>query len=74
MSFWTRGDEGYIDDKRPQIEQREFDALKGKEARIVREFDKYIKLYWKAAQNRDNVHYGNIVRYSALQYFEDYIL
>lgn len=67
-------DEGYIDDKRPQIEQREFDALKGKEARIVREFDKYIKLYCKAAQNRDNVHYGNIVRYSALQYFEDYIL
>ena len=67
-------DEGYIDDNRPQIEQREFDALKGKEARIVREFDKYIKLYCKAAQNRDNVHYGNIVRYSALQYFEDYIL
>ena len=66
--------ESDIDERRPQIEQKEFDALKGKEARIIREFTKYVKLYCKAAQNRENPYYKNIVRYSALQYFEEQLL
>ena len=66
-------DESYLDSARPQIEQREFNALKGQDARILREFSRYLKLYRKALQNRSNPHYSNIIRYSALQYFEQYL-
>lgn len=66
--------ESYVDTRKPQIEQREFNALKGKDTRIAREFSRYLKLYCKAAQNRESPHYQNIIRYSTLQSFEDYIL
>ena len=66
-------DESYLDPARPQIEQREFNALKGQDARILREFSRYLKLYRKALQNRSNPHYANILRYSALQYFESHL-
>ncbi len=67
-------DESYIGVGRPQVEQREFNALKGQDARILREFSRYLKLYRKAALNRTNPHYSGIIQYSALQYFEEYIL
>lgn len=46
--------ESYVDTRKPQIEQREFNALKGKDTRIAREFSRYLKLYCKAAQNRES--------------------
>ena len=59
----------YIGVGNPQIEQREFNALKGKEDAIVRGLTKYIKLYKKACLYPNNSHYANIRDYSSLKYF-----
>lgn len=67
-------DERYIDAGRAQIEQREFNAIKSREAQIIREFSKYLKTYRRAMEHRDESCYSNIIRYSSLQYFEEYIL
>ena len=59
----------YIAVGSPQIDQKEFNLLKGKEAQIAREFAKYIKLYKKASMYPDSPHYANILKYSTLKYF-----
>lgn len=66
-------DSSYISDDIPQIEQAEFNALKGKDARIERGLSNYIKLYKKAIQYQDNPHYRNILRYSTLKYFRRFL-
>ena len=60
----------YIGTGKPQIDQREFNALKGKDAQIAREFEKYFKLYKKALHYPNSPYYQNIVRYSTLKYFK----
>lgn len=67
-------DGSYIAPDRVQIDQDEFNALKGQDSRIAREFARYLKLYIKAVQNHGNPHYANITRYSTLQYFENQIM
>ena len=59
----------YIATGTPQINQKEYNILKGKEAQIAREFSKYVKLYQKAKQYPDSPHYASILRYSTLKYF-----
>lgn len=56
----------------PQIDQREFNMIKGKEQRIYNGLCSYIKLYKKALQYKESRHYANIIKCSSLQYFEDY--
>ena len=52
-----------------QIDQIEFNAIKGKERRIHKGMSDYLLLYKKAIQYRANRHYENIRRCSSLQYF-----
>ena len=63
----------YIACGTPQIDQREFDAIKGNEQKIYRGLCNYIKLYKKAMKFRNSPHYANILRCSALQHFEEYL-
>ena len=62
-------DEEYISPVTPWIETSDFNAIKGRETRIVNGMKKYYRLYLKAMDNRDNPHYANIVDYSTLKYF-----
>lgn len=66
-------DESLIGKGTPQVDQAEFNAIKGKERSIHNGLARYVELYKKAAFNRGNRHYENIVRYSSLQYFEKYL-
>lgn len=67
-------EEGDVGQGTPQIDQREFNAIKGKEHIIANGLRRYIALYLKASQRRDNAFYDNIRRYSALQYFENKLI
>mgnify|MGYP003302618752 CR=1 FL=1 len=62
-------DPSFVSDSVPQIEQKEFNALKGKDHLIVNGMRKYLGLYKKAVQHSDNPHYSKILRFSSLQYF-----
>lgn len=57
----------------PQIDQKEFNALKGKDNKIFHDFSQYIALYKKALMYSTNPHYASILKYSTLQYFHKYI-
>lgn len=59
----------YISLEPVQIEQAEFNAIKGKEHRIQKGMADYLKLYRKAMQYPANRHYDTIRRCSSLQYF-----
>jgi protein AbiQ len=66
-------DRRFLSNKAPQIEQAEFEALKGNEQRICNGVKRFVALYKKALRYKGSPHYKNILQYSALQYFEDYI-
>jgi len=85
-AFFTVGDAGldysktvvisdvaYISDEDPTVDTREFRKINANMDRIQRELRQYIKLYKKATMYRSNPHYASILRYSALQYFEEYL-
>ena len=63
----------YIDNKTPWINQKSFNAIKGKEAIITREFSNFIKIYKKAVRFENNPHYQYIRKCSALSHFSDLI-
>lgn len=67
-------DRQHIADVSPQVDQNEFNAIKGKESKIHKGLSNYIKLYKKALQYKDSSHYANIIRYSSLQYFEKFLI
>ena len=62
-------DEEFIDSSHVQIEQIEFNAIKGKEYRIQTGMRNYLALYRKAVKYRDNHHYDVIRECSSLQHF-----
>lgn len=81
-AFFTVGDAGLdytkaiviknnrmIADEAPQIDQRTFNALKGKEAVIIRGMHKYYKLLQNALKYQNSPRYTRILEYSALKYF-----
>lgn len=59
----------YIADGPVQIEQVEFNAIKGNEHAIHKGMSDYLHLYRKALRYPANLHYENIRRWSSLQYF-----
>lgn len=61
--------EVFVGSESVSIEQREFDALKGKEHRIVSGMRKYLAVYKKSVQYADNPRYERIRSCSTLQYF-----
>lgn len=64
-------DHRYIGAHKPEIEQREFEALKGKEALITSGMRKYLAAYKKAIRYPNNMHYRAIRTCSSLRYFHE---
>lgn len=61
----------YIANGTPQIDQKEFDAIKVSEDRIVRGMKKYVATYKNALAHSNNPNYRNILKYSSLNHFRD---
>lgn len=67
-------DETYIDKNRKVfIRPDEFKKLQGKDYIIKKQFMEYIELYKKAKVDETVSHRENILKFSTLQYFEEYI-
>ena len=58
---------------KPHIRSNEFDALRGKEYIIKKKLEKYISEYKKAKEHLEIPRNKVLVKYSTLQYFEDYL-
>lgn len=68
-------DEKYIDNtQRAHIRENEFKKVKGKDYKLKRGFEEYIELYKKAKSGEEIAHREDILSFSSLQYFEEYIL
>lgn len=66
--------ERYISDATPRMRPNEYKVFKTfDEHRVVTQMQKYIKEYKQAKQHLDVVRNREFVKYSTLQYFEDYI-
>lgn len=57
----------------PSIENMEFEIIKREENKIRYEFSKYVNQYRRAMRHRNNRRSQNILKYSTLQYFEEYL-
>lgn len=67
-------DAKYIDDKtRVFLRQNEYNKLKGKDFIIKRQFLEYVELYKQAKIDDTVSHREDILKFSTLQYFEEYI-
>ena len=67
-------DNKYIDLSRsPYIRPNEFKALQGKDFEIEKGMLKYINLYKKALKSPDIARNKLLLKYSTLQYFENYL-
>lgn len=64
-------DRRYTGAHKPEIERREFEALKGKEAMITNGMRKYLAAYKKAIRYPNHVHYRAIRACSSLRYFHE---
>lgn len=62
-------DPSFVSNSVPQIEQKEFNALKGKDKIVENGMRKYLALYKKALQYPNNPHYSKIRNFSSLKYF-----
>ena len=64
-------DDSYIDfSTEPNLRQKEFNALRGKDFKIKMKMEKYIADYKKAKQDLSKSVNQMLVKYSTLQYFE----
>ena len=67
-------DDIFVDRERePHLRQNEFDALRGKDFKIKQKMEKYIKRYKQAKENPQDPINGTLLKYSTLQYFEEYL-
>lgn len=66
-------DDDYLTDEHPTIESKEFAIIKKNEQKIKYGLKKYVNQYKRAMKHRDNPRSKNILQYSSLQYFEDYL-
>ena len=67
-------DDKYIDKMRePHLRQNEFDALRGKDFKIKQKMQKYIDKYKQAKMNPDKPIHRVLLKYSTLQYFEEFL-
>ena len=63
-------DSSFIGDDTAWIDSAEWNIVKQNEGRIYAGFNKYLKLYRKALRFSNQRRYQNVLKYSALQYFE----
>lgn len=68
-----RGPEDVRTDAFPQIDQQEFNAMKGRDRLIENGMRRYVALYKKARLHPESPFYQNILRWSTLQYFIPYL-
>lgn len=67
-------DERYIGKiHEPHLSQNEFDALRGKAFKIKQKMQKYIDKYKQAKMEPEKSVNKLLLRYSTLQYFEEYL-
>lgn len=66
-------DMSYLTNEHPTIESKEFAVIKRNEQKIRYELRKYVNQYKRAMKHRDNPRSRNILLYSSLQYFEEYL-
>jgi len=67
-------DEAYIDRNRKAfLRQDEYKRLQGKDFIIKKQFNDYIELYNRAKIDETIPHRDDILKYSTLQYFEEYL-
>lgn len=85
-AFHTLGDAGldftkavvitekrYIASDKPTIESKEYAIVKKEEQKIRYKFKSFLHQYRRAMKHRDNPRSAKLLKYSALQYFEDYL-
>lgn len=63
----------YLSIDTPTIESKEFAIIKREEQKIKYGFKQYLNQYRRAMKHRDNPRSTLILKYSALQYFEEYL-
>lgn len=63
----------FLSEDRPTIESAEFAIIKREEQKIRYKFAQYVNQYRRAMKHRDNPRSKNILKFSALQYFEEYL-
>lgn len=63
----------FLSDDKPSIESKEFAIIKRKEQKIRYGLSKYVNQYKRAIKHRDNPRSKNILKYSTLKYFEEYL-
>lgn len=63
----------FLSDDKPSIESKEFAIIKREENKIRYEFSRYVNQYKRAMKHPDNPRNINILKYSTLQYFEEYL-
>ncbi len=63
----------FLSDDTPSIESKEFAIIKRNEQKIRYELSKYVNQYKRAMKHRTNPRSKNILKYSTLKYFENYL-
>lgn len=63
----------FLSDEKPSIESREFAIIKREENKIRYGLAKYVNQYKRAMRHQDNPRSLNILKYSTLKYFEEYL-
>ncbi len=63
----------FLSDDKPTIESAEFAIIKREEQKIRYGLKKYINQYRRAMRHRENPRSSNILKYSTLKHFEDYL-
>ena len=63
----------FLSDDKPSIEAKEFAIIKREENKIRYGLVKYVNQYRRAMRHRDNPRSLNILKYSTLKYFEEYL-
>lgn len=63
----------YIASDKPTIESKEYTIIKRDEQKIRYKFESFLNQYRRAMKHRDTPRSSKLLRYSALQYFEDYL-
>lgn len=67
-------DTSYVDNtKKVFLRDNEFKRLKGKDYKIKKGFEEYVALYKRAKNGEEIPHKEDILLYSSLQYFEEYL-
>ena len=66
-------DNCFLSKDTPTIESKEFAIIKREEQKIRYGLSKYVKQYKRAMKHRDNLRSKNILKYSTLKYFENYL-